>query len=400
MMPTSRHFLLIVLRMAIAVACLAGIWNSWKLVRADYLIRQDTADSLRSAIRLAPDDSEAYMRLAHLDEGHARELLETALRFNPYNAQADIELGLRYEAGGDPGRAEKLLLQAFEVDHTYLPRWSLANFYLRQDNLPAFWIWARRAAEMPADDIGALFQLCWRVSPDPDTIAGAILNDKPDVVRQYLIFLLGKEQLHAAASVALRLVRDGAPATDRSLQLSVVNQLVAANDAPDASAVWHELIQNHWVVADTTVPNNAFFARDPQPVSFDWTLPSYNGLHSWPGPSGLETEFTGDEPESCMIAEQTVALTPGNYTLEYSYRTTGIPPDTGIRWQVIDAKSGLVLAESPDLSSNTLQQAALPFSVGPDAPLVRLHLAYKRTLGTIRVSGTLVIPSTEIKKRL
>ncbi|HUX46081.1 MAG TPA: hypothetical protein VMV57_15140 [Terracidiphilus sp.] len=369
------------------------------MARADYLFRKDNADAIRAAIRLAPDDSVYYMRLAQFDEDHARALLETSLRLNHYNAQADIELGLRYEADGDPSQAEKLLLQAAFIDHTYLPRWSLANFYLRRDNLHAFWMWARKAAEMPANDIGALFDLCWRVSPDPDEITSRILNDNPDVVRQYLSFLVGRGQLPAAAGAAIRLLRDGSAEADRPPLLSLVNKLVAANDAGPAISLWHQLIQHQWVVADQTVPNNAAFARDPQPVSFDWTLPSYPGLHSWPGPRGLETEFTGKEPESCTIAEQTIALSPGNYTLTYSYHATGIPPETGIRWQIVDAKSGAVLAQSPDLSSNSPQQMAVDFSVGPEASLLRLRLLYQRALGTTHISGTLEVASTSIQTR-
>ena len=98
-----------------------------------------------------------------------------------------------------------------------------------------------------------------------------------------------------------------------------------------------------------------------------------------------------------MIAEQAVPLTPGSYRLTYAYRTTDIAPDNGIRWQIIDAKSGAVIAESSDLSSDLLQHSSLAFSVPADAPLVRLRLAYRRALGTTRVSGTLVVVSTQIK---
>ncbi len=184
-MPISRQYLASAMRILVALACLWGIWNSWKLARADFLLRQDSAASIRSAIRLAPDDSAAYMRLAQLDESHAHQMLETALSLNPYNAQADIELGLLYESMGNPNRAEKLLIHAFAVDHTYTPRWSLANFYLRSNNMPAFWYWARRAAEMPPDDMGALFGLCWRVLPEPKGIADNFQHDNPVMVRPY-----------------------------------------------------------------------------------------------------------------------------------------------------------------------------------------------------------------------
>ena len=393
---TSRSTVFIIVRVAIVVACLVGIWNSIQLIRVDHLVRQDTADALRSAIHLAPDDSAALVRLAQLDDSQAQQLLEQALHLNPYNAQAEIELGLRYEANGDTTRAEKAFLQAFSVDHTYVTRWSLANFYLRQGNMPAFWMWARKAAEMPADNMGALFQLCWRVSPDPDKIAAALLNGRPSVIRQYLIFLIGKEQFHATISVASHLIREGDSSTNRSLLLLLVNKLLAANDVDGATAVWNDLLQNNWIIADTTVPNNASFAREPLPVGFDWSMPSYPGLQSWPGPSGLKVELAGSEPERCTIAEQTIALAPGNYILEYAFRTADIAPGTGIHWQIIDPQTNKVLAQSDDLSSNALRQSSFAFTVGSDTPLLRLRLAYKRALGTTRISGTLDVTHAQI----
>lgn len=368
-----------------------------EFVCADYQFQKDTEDSVRAAIRLVPDASEYYMRLAQFDHGHARELLVRAVRLNRYNAQADIELGLQYETEGDLVDAEKSLLDGYEVDHTYLPRWSLANFYFRRDDMPAFWKWARSAAQMPSDQVGPLFELCWRASPDPEQISKAILNDKPELLRQYLNFLLAKDQMPSVASVAARLLRFGDPETDRAQLLSVVNRLVAAAEADSANALWHSLIEQQWVVADATLPNNAEFARPPLPVSFDWALPENSGLHSWPGNSGLDAEFTGSQPESCTVADQIVVLAPGNYALSYSYHTTDIPPDTGIRWQIIDAKTDAILAESSDLSSNDLKQSSLAFSVPPGISLLRLRLSYRRALGTPRISGMLVVKFARIQ---
>src|SRR3974390_1894987 len=114
----------IVLRIAVATAVCFGIWSSFKLARADYYFQKDTDQSIRLAIRFVPDGWPYYMRLAQFDRGSAKELLKTSLRINPYDAQADIELGLQYEAEGDFSQAEKHLLAAYSIDHTYLPRWS------------------------------------------------------------------------------------------------------------------------------------------------------------------------------------------------------------------------------------------------------------------------------------
>jgi tetratricopeptide (TPR) repeat protein len=386
-----------VLRITIAAAGCVGIWTSFSLARADFQFQKDTEESVREAIRLVPDNWDYYMRLAQFDRARAPELLTNSLRLNPYDAEANIELGLQYEAEGDYPRAEKQLLQAYEVDHTYLPRWSLANYYFRRDNIPAFWAWARSAADMPADDIGALFELCWRVAPDPWKVTDAILNEKPELLRQYIPFLLGKGQPDTVAAIAPNLVRAGDPQSDRGLLFAVVNRLIAVNDAPAAMKLWRLLIAQHWVVADTSVPNNASFAREPLPVSFDWTIPEYQGLHSWPGSSGLATEFTGGQPESCLIAEQAVALEPGDYAMAYSYRTSDVPPGTGIRWQLLDAKSNAVIAESSDLSSDAMTNSALKFIVPPGVSILRMRLIYQRTLGTPRISGTLDVISTQIE---
>ena len=397
MIPLLRRSFGVALRVLLAGACCLGIWGSWSFARAGYLSQKDTEASVRAALRVTPDGWAYYTRLAQLDRAHSRELLSTAVGLNRYNAEADIEQGLQYEAAGDFGNAEKSLLAAFDADHTYLPRWSLANYYFRRDNMPAFWSWARSAAEMPAGDMGALFDLCGRVSTDPTTITTGVLENKPALIHQYLGFLLARDQLPAVAIVARQLIGSGDRNSDLSLLLAVVNRLIAANDATSAVALWHFLIEQRWVVADQTMPNNAGFTRAPLPVSFDWSFPENSGLHSWPGSSGLETELNGSQPEDCTIAEQAVPLTPGSYRLTYAYRTTDIAPDTGIRWQIIDAKSNAVLGESGDLSSDLLQHSSLAFVVPADAPLIRLRLAYRRALGTTRISGTLVVVSTQIK---
>ena len=337
------------------------------------------------------------MRLSQLDRAHTSELLTSSLELNRYNSQADIELGLEYEAEGDFDRAEKELLEAFEVDHTYLPRWSLANYYFRRDNMPAFWIWARSAAEMPPVYLGPLFELCWRASPDPATITREILNDNPGMLRQYMSFLLWWKQLGAVATIAPHLVRTGDPQSDRLLMLNVIDRLLAVNDTTSATALWHLLAAQGWIVADSIAPNNPGFLREPLPVGFDWALPEYPGLHSWFGPSGLETSFEGNQPEDCTIAEQLVVLTPGTYAFSYGYRTSDIPPSTGIRWQILDVVSGKVMAESPDLSSDAMTYSGVSFTVPPGVSLLRLHLGYDRTLGTPRISGMLDVLSTRIQ---
>lgn len=395
-----RHSLTTALRLGVAAACCAGIWYSWAMARADYLFRHDTKTSIRAAISMVPDDWKYDMRLAQFRGENAQDLLTHALRLNRYNAEADIELGLQYEAEGNYAAAQQSLLNAYSVDHSYLPRWTLANYYFRRGNWPAFWKWTRSAANMPSNDIGALFALCWRVSPNPAQITAQIANNKPSFLRQYISFLMSKQQTTAAASIAARLVRYSNADADRTILLTVINRLTAAGDGGPALSLWRQLINRHWVVADSTLPNNAKFARKPLPVVFDWRIPQYSGLYSLTGPSGLETVFSGSEPEQCTLANQTVAISPGDYTLQYTYQTTGISPGSGLRWEILIAGSKVILAQSPSLSSDAQEQASFAFSVPGSAPLIDLRLVYQRAPGTSRISGALTMQSTHIEARL
>jgi hypothetical protein len=391
------NFLPVVIRLLVVSACVFGMWESWEFLRSDELFWQGSRDSIRAAIRLEPDCWWCYVRLASLDENQAEALLQTSLRVNAYDSEAAIDLSSRYEADGDFRRAQQLLLQAFAVDRTYAPRFSLANFYFRRNNLPAFWTWARRATDMPAQDMGALFALCWHVVPDAGTIESNIVGSDPAVIRQFIDFLTAKGQSQAAARPALDLIRRGSQETDQERLYALIEQLMAANDSADANSLWGGLMRQHWIPADNTIPYNHEFARNPLPIRFDWRYSMFPGLHSWPGPSGLMVEFTGDEPEDCSIAEEMISLSPGMYRLDSSYRTENIPANSGIRWEIVEPGSETVVGRSQSLSGDSPGSVSTTFSVNPKQKFLLLQLVYQRELGTARVQGTLVIPSVRIQ---
>ena len=99
---------------------------------------------------------------AEKDPAISMAALERAVALNPSDAGSWIELGLRWEADGNAGRAEQYLLRAAEVDRQYLPRWSLANFYFRRKDTEKFWAWARASAEMVYGDARPLFRCAAR----------------------------------------------------------------------------------------------------------------------------------------------------------------------------------------------------------------------------------------------
>jgi hypothetical protein len=200
-----------------------------------------------------------------------------------------------------------------------------------------------------------------------------------------------------AGHISTDLLRIGKLDEDRPLLLSLVDALVDANQPQAANTLWQQMIASHWIDG-STVPINPDFTKEPMQTHFDWNIKSYDGLHSWTGPDGLQAEFTGDEPEACVIAEQTVLLTPGVYSFQYTYRSSDIPIQSGVKWEILKSQSDEVLASSSDLSSEKVAKGEISFPALPDTPLLRVRLAYRRAPGTVRITGTVMVLSTKIQK--
>ena len=127
-----------------------------------------------------------------------------------------------------------------------------------------------------------------------------------------------------------------------------------------------------------------------------WKFPTYPGLRNRGGSLGLRAEFSGTEPDDCMLAEQAVFLLPGPYTLTYTYETSSLPKNSGIKWQIMDTKPGAAIAESQDLSSDKLIQSSLDFTVPDDVQLIRVRVSYHNSGPSPAISGKLIIQSAQI----
>src|SRR5260370_2846844 len=198
--------------------------------------------SVRLGLSIAPDSAEYHFRLWQAQADGARNSLDEldgALKLNPRYAEAWIARGLQQETAGDRSTAEASLLRAAGIDHLYLPLWTLANFYLRAGDLPRFWIWARRAAEM-AYDPAALFQLCWRASGDAREILQRAIPPAPAVRRAYLDFLVRSPPPDPAQFLAVELGQTADPA-DLDLLLRYCDALLARRRVEPSRRVWNAL---------------------------------------------------------------------------------------------------------------------------------------------------------------
>jgi tetratricopeptide (TPR) repeat protein len=373
---------------------LAAYW-SVRLGYADWLYHRNAVDDVARVVWLAPGNAAYFAWLAELEEHEGRDpapWLERAAELNPRDSAFWIRRGLGAEWHGDMATAERYLLQAARVDHAFDPRWTLANYYFRRRDADRFWHWARKALEMSYGDRSPIFQLCWTLSQDEDVIRAA-LPDEPRILRSYLDFLLAENHLEAALPVTRELLAN-ADESDAAVLLAYCDKLLAGGRGGGALEIWNALCRRKLLPYPALDPErslsltNGKFASIPMLRGFDWRVLNTQavGATRTESPPGLKFSLSGQQPEQCELLAQFVPSVPSRrYRFSSSYRTFAMPSD-GLRWMVLDAASGGILAASPYLSAEDWHTESLTFSSG-NAALVRLVLACQRAPGTVRAEG-------------
>ena len=354
--------------------------------------------SVRLAIPITPDSAEYHFRLGQAQKegpGTQSAELDRALELNPRYTPAWIARGLEAEAAGDRKKAEASLLQAAEIDHLYLPSWTLANFYLRAGDLPQFWRWARRAAEM-AYDPAALFQLCWRASGDPHEILEKAIPQTAAVRDAYLDFLLRTNRLEAAGPLALEISRR-AEASQLDLLLRYCDALLARKQVKAVLQVWNALAVRRVIPygaldpATGTSLTNGELAAAPLLRGFDWRPTRVEGaaLSFDTLSREISLSLSGKQPEACDLVEQYLPVLPDvKYRFRYRYRTRDLA--AGLVWTVMDGRTGSELAAGAVRASSGWNEQALEFSTASGSDLLRVLLRYRRQRGNMRAEGSVV----------
>jgi tetratricopeptide (TPR) repeat protein len=393
---------------ALAGLALAAVW-SFRVAAADQCAQVFTVVSIGQAIAWTPDQSINYVRLSALvsdtDPTRAAQALRRAVALNPMDARSWVDLALRYETDGDPSQAERCLLRAADADHTYLPGWSLANFYFRQDDTQRFWLWARKAARMLYGDPAPLFRLAGAVDEDANLIERLNLRN-PDLRADYLNYVLARDRVDLIHPVSQRLLIDGRK-EDVPLLLAACDRLLDLQRVGEAIEVWNRLsgskqIPYGPVNAPAAALTNGSFSSPVSSHGFDWRVPDIEGVSTAneDEPGGLRLTFSGRQPESCVPLSQLVpVIENAHYEVQYRYSTSGIADGSGLSWNLefTDVRqAAVVTAQVPSDQRETTRTA--PFDTPPGCHLIRLSLAYRRAPGTTRIEGRIVLRQVRLRR--
>jgi len=264
----------------------------------------------------------------------------------------------------------------------------LANFYFRANNREQSLRWLRQAARMSYGDPLPLAQLAWNLAGDaPEALAA--LSDRPTVLESYVSLLLDHDRL-GPAELAAGTLLDTAGKDATGAALVFCDRFLEAGRPEAALLLWNRLAAARWIPTPPLDPKrgphltNGNFAGEPLSRGFDWRPQGIAGVEMVrrAPADGVRFSFSGEQPESCMLLLQRVALAPGRlWRLRFEYRSQGLPADTGLRWRTTGA-------EWTAPASDAWIEAAFEFRSPAGGTVVPLALAYERAPGTTRTAGS------------
>ena len=396
----------IALRALLVSVALFAAAHSFMWARAQALFNQRTLGSVRRAAQLVPSNPLYAQALADsaADDHEKIARLRHAIELNPYDSKSWIDLGFEAELRqNDTRSAEYNFLKAAQVDHMYMPRWTLANFYFRQGRPDSYFKWAPQALSITPYDPTPILDQIWSISQDSTRNLAAI-PDQYRALYLYLAFLISTNRFAFIAPAAERAIQapiiqpEIAPLSeDRANILGVtVDQLLLRGDRPAALSLWSSMRRASVVTLPQPTEeqplSNSDFAKPFLEHGFDWKAVPVRGVtvDRLFGASEVRFLFNGSEPESCALLQQFIPVREGSrYRITWEATTNeGVKPP-GIEWHLY-----AIFGDKPPADIGTGQQA---FEIPRSVDSAILSLEYRRPLGQTRLEGTLLLRRVALK---
>lgn len=396
------------LRIVLIAGAVAAAIYALVLARASYLFHQDTAVSVAAAVRLQPHNAEYLDRLASWQPDDRRALLHRSVEEDPFNYNAWIRLGFLAEMqDGDNAAAETAYLKAAEVNHMFLPKWTLANFYFREQKRDAFFHWTKETLSVTPYASDPVFAQMWQMTQNEDELNAAI-PDRARVLLQYAWYLANNKIYDRVPHAVERLVQVVGKDDPRKwgrddLLAASMDHMLEAGDAVSARAVWSSFKNAGWIsqsVPDEQNPiTNGDFATPFYRHGFDWVMNENAGTRvtQYADTPEVHISFYGDESEAFTLMQQYVALAPGaSYEMKWVTQGGELTEPTGLAWHLHSVRGG-----APELVSGDLmdERKSWDFVAPAVGKVYLLTLEYKRPLGATRGHGSLSLKSVGMTKR-
>jgi len=322
---------------------------------ANVVSHRVTADDLRLATRLDPNDSEYHLELGRIyqysltdiDTSQAIAELRLAAEKSPFDAQPWLDLGAAQEIAGRVDDAEASLRRA-DYLAPRLPgfQWAIANFFLLHGDVNEALRHFRIVLAGTNQYDGMIFSTAWKAVGNGDEILAKLIPDNARPEVSYMYYLAGQNKPAEAQKVWQRLVA-GHEGFSARIVGPYIDSLLNFHMPDDAYNDWIDL-QKRGLVAPPSEPGNlnydGDFENDITNFGFGWRFfppPGlYIGLDSTTFHSGGRSvliRFPGKENYLFRNVCEDVKVSPREtYRARGFMRTEGITTNSGPRLEAYD----------------------------------------------------------------
>jgi hypothetical protein len=337
-----------------------------------------------------------------------RELAETAIAADPFNAEALGILGQLAERSGDTGRTAPLMEAAarLSIRESYAVYWLMQRAQRETDN-PAVLRYADTLLRTRGRAVPLVVPILAQMAETKDRTSDvtALLRDNPPW-RPAFFANLSNSITNARTPLFLLLGLQGTAHPPTALEISgYINFLISRNFHELAYYTWLQFLPAEELARISPLYNRSFEST-PSGLPFDWVLTQGNGVTTEIrrrtdnlDEHALVLEFGQGRSEFPGVTQLTL-LGPGNYTLKGKHKGT-LVGRRGLVWRV-NCAAAQRLAESDLLRGNIPQwrEFTLSFTVpqtGCRAQQVRLDFD-ARSASERLISGSMWFDDLELRR--
>ena len=390
----TQRILMISLTAAFVLAT-AWIVKTYVAGRAGHTL---TIDSLRLASRLDPGNSTYHVQLGRLYQysitnprpKEAIQQFQEAVKANPYDPQAWINLAAAHEFQGDTSGAEIDLRHASTLaPNLPIYQWTIGNYFLLHGNTQEAFRHLKVVLAGSRQYDRTVFNVAWKASRNAAQILQELIPNSLPAEFSYLNYLVTEQRIPEAGAVWKRIVAN--PKTfDPHEASGYIDTLIETGRANEAYQAWTDLQGKGLVHMPPGGPNqnlitNGNFEDPLLNMGFAWRIQDVHGVYAGldtatfhsPGHS-LCVQFTGNQNLDYHQIFQFVKVSPNHqYELDAFMKTQNITSDSGPRLEVVDAYDPRVLNKfTPGMTgtSGGWNPLNMEFTTGPKTQVLLVLL--------------------------
>ena len=387
-----------ILMLSLAVGfVLSTVWIT-KTYFADRAGHTLTIPSLQMASRLNPANSQYHVQLGRLYQysitnprpKEAIQQFQSAIRSNPYDPQAWINLAAAHEFQGDTSRAEEDLRNASALaPNLPIYQWTIGNYFLLHGNTGEAFRHLKVVLAGSRQYDPTIFNIAWKSSGNAGQILQELIPHDLPAEFSYLNYLVAQQRFPDAQAVWKRIAASPGK-FDPHQAADYIDSLIKTHQAGPAYEAWTDLQAKGLIRTPPGGPGRNFVTNgnfeDPLlNMGFGWRIVNVPGVYAGldtatfhsPGHS-LSIQFYGDHNMNYHQLYQFVKVSPNHaYQLNAFMKTQDITSDSGPRLEAVDAYDPRALDElTPGMtgSSGGWNPVSMAFKTGPQTQLLLVML--------------------------